>query len=152
VVRRHLEPVPRVRQSRAMAQVARIHAMIDISDGLSSEVNHICQESKVGARLLATQIPIHPGVEQVALRRGKLPLDYALGGREDFELLFALVPEDADRVRSHLLSRTGTPVSLIGEVVEAERGIVIVCKDGGETRMPALDYQHFLGQSGGNLG
>jgi len=60
-----------------MAQVAQIHAMIDISDGLSSEVNHICQESKVGARLFAAQIPIHPGAEQIALRRGESPLDYA---------------------------------------------------------------------------
>ena len=61
VVRRHLEPTPKVRETRAMGDIARIHAMIDISDWLSSEMHHICRESRVGARLFAVQIPICPG-------------------------------------------------------------------------------------------
>ncbi|HDN67617.1 MAG TPA: thiamine-phosphate kinase, partial [Firmicutes bacterium] len=58
VVRRHLEPRPRLREARTIGEVCRIHAMIDISDGLSSEIHHICHESRVGARLFAAKIPI----------------------------------------------------------------------------------------------
>ncbi len=151
LVRRHLEPIPRIREARAMGDVARIHAMIDISDGLSSEIHHICRESRVGARLFAAQIPICSGAREVAQKLGRSPLDYALGGGEDFELLFTLCPGDVERVRSHLLNNTGTPVRVIGEIVEPAKGVIIVGEDGRERKMPALGYRHFRDHSKGSL-
>jgi thiamine-monophosphate kinase len=144
VVERHLEPTPRVNEARTMGEIGRIHAMIDISDGLSSEVHHICRESGVGARLFAVQVPVSPDAKQVASRQGRSPLDYALNGGEDFELLFTVSPGDVERVRSHLLNDTGTQVAIIGEIVGAGKGVVIVGDDGKEGKMPRLGYQHFL--------
>ena len=144
VVKRHLEPTPRVKEARTMGEVAQIHAMIDISDGLSSEVHHICRESGVGARLFAVQVPIFPDAKQVASRQVRSTLDYALNGGEDFELLFTLSPMDVERLRAHLLSNTGTRVTIIGEIVESEKGVVIVGEDGRERELTSLGYQHFL--------
>jgi thiamine-monophosphate kinase len=126
-----------------MGEVGRIHAMIDISDGLSSEVHHICRESRVGARLFAVQVPILPDAKQVASRQGGSALGYALNGGEDFELLFTLSPMDVERLKAHLLSNTGTRVTIIGEIVESERGVVIVGEDGRERELASLGYQHF---------
>lgn len=145
VVRRHLEPRPRLREARTMGEVGRIHAMIDISDGLSSEIHHICRESRVGARLFAAKIPICPGAREIARKVGRSPMDYALGGGEDFELLFTLCPGEVERVRSHLLNNIRTPVAVIGEIVELRKGVVLVGEDGREREMPQSGYQHFRG-------
>lgn len=145
VVRRHLEPRPRLREARTIGEVCRIHAMIDISDGLSSEIHHICHESRVGARLFAAKIPICPGAREIARKMGRSPMDYALGGGEDFELLFTLCPGEVERVRSHLLNNIRTPVTVIGEIVELEKGVVLVGEDGREREMPQSGYQHFRG-------
>jgi len=142
-IRRHLEPVPRIHEAKAIGDVARVHAMIDISDGLSSEVNHICRESRTGARIFAASIPVHEDTREIARRRGESVLDYALSGGEDFELLFTLAPEKVDAVRSHVEKNTGTPISVIGEITDDEKMIVIVDEDGNEEKLFPLGYQHF---------
>ncbi len=126
--RHHLEFTPRVAEAKALASAAKLHAMIDISDGLAGDLAHICEESRVGARLDAAAIPLRPGADLAA----------ALGDGEDYELLFTLSPADAEL----LLADPPQGVSLvrIGQIV-AGAGITI-CDDRGERPLDPLGWEH----------
>ena len=93
---RHLRPEPRIAEALALHGVASIHAMIDISDGLTSDLGHILEESgKLGAILDAGAIPIHPDAHAACAEDGRTPLDHALNDGEDFELCLVVPPEAA---------------------------------------------------------
>jgi thiamine-monophosphate kinase len=132
---KHLAPACRLDISRKLAAVA--HAMIDISDGLGSEVHHICRQSAVGARIDAASIPIHDAVIGAARDLDKDPLQLALSGGEDFELLFSIAPDEATR-----LTRAGLNCHTVGRIVEPSEGIELVHPDGGSIPLPA-GYDHF---------
>ncbi|MBN1846796.1 MAG: thiamine-monophosphate kinase [Sedimentisphaerales bacterium] len=91
---RHLEFAPRVREARLLAERIELHALIDISDGLSRDLHHICSESGVGAVVDRSAIPLSPA----ARRRGD-PLEAALADGEDFELLLCVSPADAETLQ-----------------------------------------------------
>jgi thiamine-monophosphate kinase len=93
ILGKHLDFTPRVREALALHATVDLHAMIDISDGLAADVHHICEESKCGAVLRAEAIPIAPAAR--SLNDGRSPLDHALSDGEDFELAFAVAPDDA---------------------------------------------------------
>jgi thiamine-monophosphate kinase len=96
ILGKHLDFTPRVREGLLLQQHATLHAMIDISDGLSADVFQICAESRCGAFLFAERIPISAAARQ--LSDGKTPLEHALGDGEDFELAFAVDPADGERL------------------------------------------------------
>src|SRR5262249_23631477 len=92
ILGKHLDFTPRVREAIQLHQAVELHAMIDISDGLAADVHHICEESRCGAILFAEAIPISP--EAAKLQDGRPPLEHALSDGEDFELAFAVSPDD----------------------------------------------------------
>ena len=96
---RHLRPEPRIAEALALHESAPIHAMIDLSDGLSSDLGHILDESGgLGAILDAASIPIHADAFEMSLGDGVPALDHALNDGEDFELCLTVSPDDADRL------------------------------------------------------
>lgn len=141
--RRYLRPVPRVREAIAMGDAASIHAAIDVSDGLASEIHHLCRMSRVGARIEQTAIPIHPDTDAVARLCDTEALTFALSGGEDFELLFAVAPGDAEQVARAVKDATGAPVSVLGEAVPPEQGICLRREDGAWHPLPDTGYEHF---------
>jgi thiamine-monophosphate kinase len=92
---RHLRPEPRIAEALALHEAMPIHAMIDISDGLSSDLGHILEESGVGAVIDAESIPIHPDSHLMSRQDGLPALDHALNDGEDFELCLTVSPDDA---------------------------------------------------------
>jgi thiamine-monophosphate kinase len=96
ILGKHLDFTPRVREALALHAATPLHAMIDISDGLAADVNHLCEESHCGAVLRAESIPITS--EARAMNDGRSPLEHALADGEDFELAFAVAPEDGQRL------------------------------------------------------
>jgi thiamine-monophosphate kinase len=96
---RHLRPEPRIAEALALHESAPIHAMIDLSDGLSSDLGHILDESGgLGAILDAVAIPIHADAAEMSRRDGIPALDHALNDGEDFELCLTVSPDDAYRL------------------------------------------------------
>jgi len=91
---KHLRFTPRVREGIELNRRFEIHSMIDVSDGLATDIGHLCEESRVGAVVDETRVPIAPA----ARRLDGLPLDHALFDGEDYELLFTLPPTEAVRV------------------------------------------------------
>jgi thiamine-monophosphate kinase len=98
---RHLCPRPRITEALALHQLVDLHAMIDVSDGLASDLGHILAESGgLGAILDADEIPIHADARALSARDGLPALEHALGDGEDFELCFTVSSEDADTLQS----------------------------------------------------
>lgn len=139
---RHFRPIPRVEEIRAAVKVGGITAADDISDGLVAEVYTLATASRVGMILEAGAIPIAPATRQLAAIYHKEPLDYALYGGEDFELLLACQPDRVDTVRKAVNQACGTPVTVIGRVVPAGEGITIIY-DGRRLPLPPRGYNHF---------
>ncbi len=115
ILGRHLDPTPRVREALRLHELADLHAMIDVSDGLAADLNHVCEESRCGAVLRAEAIPISDDARRMA--DGRPPLEHALSDGEDFELVFAVSPEDGRRLLQ-TQPVPGVTLALIGECVE----------------------------------
>lgn len=116
-IRRHIDPEPEVALGIALAAIPEVSACIDISDGLSTDVHHLCEASGVGADIEQMRIPVFPDLSNVA---GPLGIDArraVLHGGEEFALLFTSSLREAD-----LSTRTGRPVYAIGRIV-AEKGV-----------------------------
>ncbi|HNR24226.1 MAG TPA: thiamine-phosphate kinase [Candidatus Bipolaricaulis anaerobius] len=145
LVARHLVPTPRVREGRLIAASGLATAMTDLSDGLGSDVGHLCDRSRVGVRIHAEKLPVPPAVARVAELAGEPPWDLALFHGEDFELVFTC-PPDAVRVLSERVSvETGTPVSVVGEVLPAPAGRWLVLPTGEEIPLAPRGFRHFSG-------
>lgn len=127
---RHLRPEPRIFEALALNDAARVHAMIDLSDGLSSDLSHIVRESGVGAILEAAWVPIHPDALAASLRDGREPLEHALHDGEDFELCLTLSRADFERLERVPLE--GIRLEEVGVIVE-EPGLWIRA-EGGEVK------------------
>ncbi|HET7485284.1 MAG TPA: thiamine-phosphate kinase, partial [Solirubrobacterales bacterium] len=91
LLRRQLEPTPRLAAGHALADSAAT-AMIDLSDGLGGDARHLAKSSEVGLRIEAAALPLAPGVVEVAAAAGREPLALAVGGGEDYELLASIPP------------------------------------------------------------
>jgi len=141
---RHLLPVPRVREGRLLSATAGIGAVLDLSDGLARGVREIARASCVGAEIYADCLPIAPTTRQVAAAHAQAPLRYALGGGEDYELLFSLRPSHLPAVREALRTACGTPVAVIGCLLPPEEGLTLW--QGGR-RFPLGEggWEHFQG-------
>ena len=112
-------------------------AMIDISDGLASEVFHICKESNVGAFVEESGVPIHPDAEMRAINFGIDPITCALSGGEDYELLFTINPSDIEKIK-YL-----PDIYMMGEITEKEDGIKLHTKGGNIHPLKAQGWRHF---------
>jgi thiamine-monophosphate kinase len=119
---RQLRPEPRVGWGLLLGEKQLASAMIDISDGLSSDLNHLCDESRVGALIDASSIPIDPLVTELCGRRALDPLLLALHGGEDFELLFTVKPEQVTSLPKRV---DGISPRRIGEIRQASEGVRI---------------------------
>jgi thiamine-monophosphate kinase len=113
--------------------------MIDISDGLAADIQHICAESGCGAVLYAEAIPINEAAQQ--MNDGISPLDHALGDGEDFELVFAVSAMEARRLLQEQ-PLAGVVLVHVGEVLQ-ERKLYLEEKGRRET-LPARGYVHVL--------
>ncbi|MBN1532474.1 MAG: thiamine-phosphate kinase [Spirochaetes bacterium] len=114
------------------------NAMIDVSDGLGSEVRHICEESGVGARIDAGTIPISAEVREAGRTVGKDPIDFALSGGEDFELVFTLPPDRIDALRTEF-----TDFTIVGDILPRQEGLFLN-KEGKRIDI-CRGYDHFAG-------
>lgn len=139
---RHLRVKPRVAEGLALNRRYRIHAMIDISDGLSLDLYRVCRASGVGAMLDGPSIPVSAAARKVARTSGKSPLVHALGDGEDFELLFTCSPAQARRILRD--PPCGTRVTAVGRISEAKR-LVLRSGDGHLEPLKVAGWEHHFG-------
>jgi len=116
--------------------------MIDLSDGLASDLRHLCEAGRVGARLESDRLPVSAALAAYARRLGRSAPDYALRGGEDFELLFAVREKNAAAVEA-AAKRMALSVTPIGAIVPSRRGITVIGKGGREVPLTLKGYEHF---------
>ncbi len=131
---KHLVFEPRVKEAMKIAQMVTVNSMIDISDGLSTDLKRICQASHVGAIISAEQIPISDEAQ-----KSKDPLSSALNDGEDFELLFTLSQRDCQELLK--MWDGPIPITQIGQITEAEK-IQIQMPNGQICDLQAKGYDH----------
>jgi thiamine-monophosphate kinase len=143
ILGRHLDFEPRVCEALLLAERYGLHAGIDASDGLSLDLWHLAEESGCGAVVRTEAVPVSDDARRLArqLGDGSTPLDHALGDGEDFELILAVPPAEAERMLAE--QPLGVPLASIGQFVR-EAGLWQV--DAGGKRAPLLPrgYQHEL--------
>jgi thiamine-monophosphate kinase len=130
ILGKHLRFTPRVREAARLRRTVGVHAMIDVSDGLATDLAHLCEESGVGATIEEARIPVSPA----ARRLGGDPVLHALTDGEDYELLFAVPPRDA----RHLRHVFGT--------IDRRPGIRLCRRDGRIEPLRVRGWEHRFGR------
>lgn len=143
VVNKHLTPQPRIREARFLGEHFQITSMIDISDGVASEINHIARLSRVGATIHEVRLPVASEVTAVAEHFGESATEYALFGGEDFELLFTVPGHEGEDIAERLHHHFDLPCTCIGEILAPEHGITLIRRDSTEVPLAAEGYDHF---------
>src|SRR5882724_666245 len=138
---RQMRPQPRVGWGIVLGEERLATAMIDISDGLSSDIAHLCEESNVGALIDSSSLPIDQDVSTLCGRRALDPLMLALHGGEDFELLFTVKPDDVARLPKRV---DGVAVARIGEVTD-QAGTIRIAEKNRLWDLRPGGFEHFRG-------
>jgi thiamine-monophosphate kinase len=135
---RYQLPEPRTQLGPDLSGIA--HAMIDISDGLISDLGHICETSRVAATVELARLPLSPAANAVVAGDAALRAQLATGG-DDYELLFT-APAEADDEITSLSRGLGLPITEIG-VIEAGEGVRLVAENGGDIPIDQAGWRHF---------
>ena len=140
---RQLRPQPRVGWGIVLGEQQLASAMIDLSDGLSSDLSHLCKESNAGATIDAAAIPLDEDVRQLCGRRALDPLALALHGGEDFELLFTVAPENVPRLPKKV---DGLAISRLGEITHTT-GSIRIREKHREWDLQPGGFEHFASET-----
>lgn len=137
-VSRFLEPQPRLYEARLILDAFPVTSMIDISDGLASEIGHLCRQNRLGCRINELEIPVTDEVRRGAPDTGLEPHRYALYSGEEYELLFTVPREEF----SERAIPDETRITVLGEMVSSEEGMR-VSRDSHTERLEINGWDHF---------
>jgi len=139
-VRAHFDPEPRTAFGRALGLCGLATAMIDLSDGLGQDLPRLCAASRTGAVIVASSVPVSSAA--TAVLGGERALAAALGGGEDYELLFSARPEWESLIAG-LARRLRQPIIRIGTLRPAREGIRLLTREGRYAPLPRGAFEHF---------
>lgn len=142
LVQRHLHPTARIALGQFLASQPYASAAMDLSDGLSGDLNHLCRQSQVGALIDRTKIPMSQQLQRYAKRIGTAPLHWSLHGGEDYELLFT-IPLKWQQALEKGAKRQQIPITQIGVIQPKRFGIRIEDSEGTVAMLPSEGYEHF---------
>jgi thiamine-monophosphate kinase len=142
LIQRHLHPSARLGEGQWLNNAGLATAAIDLSDGLSGDLRHICEESRVGAEIELDKLPISTACQAYAESRRIQPTQLALTGGEDYELLFTASPAKRSNIERQARAR-GFRVTSIGTIRPRRFGIRMRADDETSRPIPLTSYEHF---------
>ena len=140
LVQRHLMPFPRIKEGRDLALNRLPSAMIDLSDGLATDLGHICEESGVGAFIDVESVPVSKALQTYCSTLKRTPSSYSLTGGEDYELLFTVPKAKVSRMMS-LCQKKGFKMTEVGQIT-SKKGIWVQTRKGLKL-LKARGFEHF---------
>jgi thiamine-monophosphate kinase len=143
IVARHLRPTPRIKEADALVGLGAATSAIDISDGLSSDIHHLAEQSRVGMGVEQAQLPISKTTIAAAELIQSSANVWALYGGEDYELLLTITPKKFKAAQA-ALRRLKTPLTAIGEVLPAEEGVKLKTLNGEWADLQPRGWNHFV--------
>ena len=143
----HLDPCARVGLGTLLADSGLVHAMMDISDGLATDLGHICTASGRDGMIYADQLPAHPSLGQAARLLKTDPIHWMIAGGEDYELL-VVAPEDATKKLQETVAGSGYVLYPVGRITAGNQGKVLLANSAGSQDASAVavefsGYDHF---------
>lgn len=145
LITRHLRPTARIKEGRLLAEHRLATAAIDISDGLSGDLAHLCEQSGVGAEIEVEALPLSRACRVYAASCGADPVRLALTGGEDYELLFTVPPRQQTRLET-MATQAGCHFSRIGIMRPREFGLRTRQRNGSLQRLMPTSFEHFHGK------
>jgi thiamine-monophosphate kinase len=142
LVQRHLQPTARVQLGELLASQPYASSVMDLSDGLSGDLRHLCRQSQVGALIESEKIPMSQQMHQYAKRIRTSALEWSLHGGEDYELLFTIPPQWQHELEQKTKKRR-IPIAHIGNIQPKRFGIRIVHHDRTHDVLLPKSYEHF---------
>ena len=142
LISRFVNPTARVKVVEVMANTGYLTSMIDLSDGLSSDIGHICVSSHVGCLIYEDKLPVSPQAMNFIKIKKLSKTEIALNGGEDYELLFSVKPNYIDRLKALVKSKTNTVLTEIGEITEKSTGMKLIKKSGQKQKLIAKGWDH----------
>ena len=143
LISKHLTPEPRLHEAQFLVQKGDIHSMIDVSDGLLADLNHICKLSNVGAEIFSETIPVEESTKTVAHHFDDCWLNYAISGGEDFELLITMPENDYNKIVHDFEKKLRLNLTNIGRIVKKDKGIKVLDNQGKVIPINSGGYDHF---------
>ncbi len=146
VFARHLTPTPRLKEGQALGASQMVRAMADVSDGTLGDLGHICRASGVNAEIWVDRLPLSLACGKVAEALSRDPIQWALTGGEDYELLFTAGEDSTSGIRKMIEEETGTPCSVIGRITDKGNGGIRLRSEnarGGDYVLGAKSWDHF---------
>jgi len=131
-----LHPLPRIAEGQLLVEEG-VKTAIDLSDGLVSDLNKIRKASQVGARIEVERVPVEPKVKAAF---GERALEMALGGGEDYELLFTARAGVIERVKR----KASCPITVIGDIIAGDKGVTLVDSQGKPVNLVRRGWEHFI--------
>lgn len=147
LIQRHVRPTARIRESQFLTRHRLATAAIDLSDGLSGDLRHLCEQSQVGAEIEAASLPLSPACRWFAGRVRQDPVLLALAGGEDYELLVT-VPRSQRRRLERLAQRARIRMTRIGTIRPQRFGIQLRLPSGRLRTVIPSSFQHFSASGG----
>ena len=138
----HLTPYPHVQQGKFLSDSPAVHAMIDISDGINSDLNHILKASQLSAFIELSSVPVSKQLREASQKYGWELFELALAGGEDYTLLFTVDPEYYDELNGRFTKTFNQSLQKIGEIGEGSPGITFY-KNGKQVESLKGGYTHF---------
>ncbi|MBU4485139.1 thiamine-phosphate kinase, partial [bacterium] len=140
-IENHINPKPPLNVGPLLAKSGIATSMIDISDGLLGDLRHICDRSGVGARIYWDKIPLKDGFVDICDSYHLNPMDLALAGGEDYELLFT-VSKEKEGDLNKLIESNQLCATIIGLIVDEDNSIRVFEKDNREIVIAQMGYEH----------
>jgi len=143
LIGRHLRPTARLAEGRWLSANRFATSAIDLSDGLSGDLRHICEDSHVGVEVDLSALPLSPACRAYAAARKLDPVDLALTGGEDYELLFTVSPRQCRQLEQSAIEQ-GFSITCIGTIRRYRFGMQALTSHGVRRRLAITSYEHFM--------
>jgi len=141
----HLDPVARVKLGKILAGSGLVHAMMDLSDGLATDLAHLCLQSRLGARIFQERLPLDPALNKAATLLGQDSLQWMISGGEDFELLLT-APSGATKKLQEVVANSGHLLYPVG-TMQRGHGVQLVSDNSSQAPLERpidfLGFDHF---------